>query len=157
MAGNWKFKLTDKGRKYRATARHRKDIEAWDVRLKVDGKFINAIQTENPTGIALQIIADAQLLEEETEPAVSQSKWKIKFTDDEHSYSTIATYLTGPEAWNVIMKVDGLAINSRPSDDPTADALEMIAEAVDPPEPPRHLAEALERTVRRNKGPRRAA
>lgn len=61
----WTIGLADKGHTYFATAIQLQETEAWSVLLKVDQEYINALPTDDPTSLALQMIADAQLKMEE--------------------------------------------------------------------------------------------
>lgn len=61
----WTLGLADKGHTYLCTAVHLQEPDAWNVLLEVDGEYINALSTDDPTSLSLQMIADAQLKMEE--------------------------------------------------------------------------------------------
>jgi hypothetical protein len=58
--------LVDGGHSYLVTSVFLLDTESWSVLLKVDGVYRQALNTADfPSSLALQMIADAQLLAEE--------------------------------------------------------------------------------------------
>lgn len=61
MSRKWTIGLADGGHNYVVTAQWMEDDETYNVVLKVDGKFMKALPSDDPTVLALTLIADAEL------------------------------------------------------------------------------------------------
>ena len=61
MPKKWTIGLADGGRLFLAIATYIIGIDAWSVVLSIDGEHQQAVLTEDPCMVALQLIADAQL------------------------------------------------------------------------------------------------
>ena len=70
MEKSWKIELLEGNDRYTASAFWLHGSETWNVVLKINGKTQTALQSDDPTKLGLQMIADAQsLLGEKREAA----------------------------------------------------------------------------------------
>lgn len=67
MSRKWTIGLAAEGHTYLVTALYMEDDETYSVMLKVDGEYKKTLPSDDPATLALKLIADAELGNDDTD------------------------------------------------------------------------------------------